>query len=184
MSGGTFSDVVAHFKNMGIDKQKCVFGPYRSSEWSDNPAHSRSQDFAPHRLFFSIRWYCNFSESKDPNHTAQMCSWSDFLLSAYIRRHIVWLLPLKRGLDTFGRFSAIFYKGDNFCDLRFAFHNNYSCRKKGSSLKGKNSIPLGINSFLLKYTIQKRNKKNLEELPILKVYKFLLKELSAVVVQD
>ena len=29
--------------------------------------------------------------------------------------------PDSPGLDTLGRFSALFYKGDNFCDFLFAF---------------------------------------------------------------
>ena len=48
--------------------------------------------------------------------------------------------------DILNRFSAIFDKGDNFCDFLFAFlYNNLS--GKGSSLKGKNLLLPGANSF-------------------------------------
>ena len=42
-------------------------------------------------------------------------------------------------LDAHGRFSAIFYKGDDFCDLRFAFMNIQAPSEKAPiNLKGKN----------------------------------------------
>ena len=36
-----------------------------------------------------------------------------------------------RGLDILGNFSAIFYKGDNFCDFRFAFLHTKSLLQRG-----------------------------------------------------
>ena len=36
-----------------------------------------------------------------------------------------------RGLDTLGRFSAIFEKGDKFGDFMFAFLRNSPLRKRG-----------------------------------------------------
>ena len=53
-----------------------------------------------------------------------------------------------RRLDTLGRFSIIFNKGDNFFDFLIAFLHNKSLGK-GSTLKGKNLLPKGANSFLL-----------------------------------
>ena len=38
---------------------------------------------------------------------------------------------LLRRLDTLGRFSAILYKPDNFCDFLFAFLNTKSLVKSG-----------------------------------------------------
>ena len=65
-----------------------------------------------------------------------------------------------KGLDTLGRCSPILFKGDNFCDFLFAFLNNKPFLKKPtlkgknrflrSTLKGKNLLPRGANSFLLK----------------------------------
>ena len=49
-----------------------------------------------------------------------------------------------KGLDTLGRFSAIFYKGNNF--LTVCFQN---ASEKWSALKEKNLLPSGANSFLL-----------------------------------
>ena len=44
--------------------------------------------------------------------------------------------------------SVMFYKGDNFCDFLFTFlHTNPF--EKESTLKGKNLLPWGANSFLL-----------------------------------
>ena len=42
-----------------------------------------------------------------------------------------------------------FYKGDNFCDFLFALLYTNPYPKKGSTLKGKNLLPIGANSFLL-----------------------------------
>ena len=52
------------------------------------------------------------------------------------------LFTNENGLDTLGRFSAIFLKGGNFVTAHF---HSYS---SGSTLKGKNLLPLGANSFL------------------------------------
>ena len=51
-------------------------------------------------------------------------------------------------LDTHGRFSTIFNKGDNFCDLLFAVLHMVPLQR-GPTLKGKNLLPVGANSFLL-----------------------------------
>ena len=37
-------------------------------------------------------------------------------------------------------FSAIFTKGNNFCNFLFASHDNVAFPKKGSALKGKNLL--------------------------------------------
>ena len=47
------------------------------------------------------------------------------------------------------RFFIIYYKGDNFCDSLFALK---AFSKKGSTLKGKNLLPLGVISLLLEKT--------------------------------
>ena len=74
-----------------------------------------------------------------------------------------------KGFDTLGTLSTIFYKGDNFCD-QVSFPVQKS-PEKGCTLKGKNLLPWGANSFLLEWTpIQKRDKMILTELPPLKVY--------------
>ena len=56
-------------------------------------------------------------------------------------------------LVTLDSFSAIFHKGDNFCDFLFAFRNNnlflkmvYSKRKE-FSLKGSKLFPFILESF-------------------------------------
>ena len=66
----------------------------------------------------------------------------------------LWLL---RGLDTLGRFSAVFDKGDNFCDFLFTILRTKVFWKKGSTvkapsekraaLKGKTSTPFRVESF-------------------------------------
>ena len=62
-----------------------------------------------------------------------------------------------------------------FC---FAFLHSKPLLKKGSTLKGKNLLPLGANSFLLEWTpFQKGGKTILTELSSLKVYPVPLKEL-------
>ena len=53
-----------------------------------------------------------------------------------------------RGLHTFGRFLAILYKAENFCDFFIALQHARFPLKRGSTLKGKNLLPLGANSFL------------------------------------
>ena len=35
-----------------------------------------------------------------------------------------------RGPDTLGKFSAMFYKGDNYCDFTFAFLTSYPIWKR------------------------------------------------------
>ena len=54
-----------------------------------------------------------------------------------------------KGCDTPGRLSPILYKGDNFCDILFIFSDKQFPSEKGSTLKGKNLLPMGANSFLL-----------------------------------
>ena len=48
-------------------------------------------------------------------------------------------------------FSAILYKGDNFCDL-FCLPSHQTPSEKWSALKGKHLLPQGANSFLLVWT--------------------------------
>ena len=53
--------------------------------------------------------------------TEQNAQWKEILWSHILR----WLV-------TFGRCSAIYLKGDNFCDLQFAFLHNFwnkSCQQ-------------------------------------------------------
>ena len=52
---------------------------------------------------------------------------------------------IKGRLDTLGKFSFIFERGDNLCDFCFIVHQFSSV--KGSSLKGKNLLPLGSKFF-------------------------------------
>ena len=54
-----------------------------------------------------------------------------------------------RGLDTLSGFSAIVCKGDNINVFLFALMHIKLLLKKGSTLKGKNLLPPGANSFLL-----------------------------------
>ena len=49
------------------------------------------------------------------------------------------------GKDQLGRFTAILYKEDNFCDFLFAFLSTKPLLKKGSTLNGKNLLPVGAN---------------------------------------
>ena len=51
-------------------------------------------------------------------------------------------------MDTGGRFSVIFDKGDNL-RLPACFLAHHIPSEKGSTLKGKNLLPMGANSFLL-----------------------------------
>ena len=41
-----------------------------------------------------------------------------------------------------------FFQGDNFCDFIFCFSPHLPHSKQGSTLKGKNLLPVGANSFL------------------------------------
>ena len=52
-------------------------------------------------------------------------------------------------MDTFGRFSAIIYKGDNFLDFLLCFPVHAVLSEKGSTLKGKTLLTRGANSFFL-----------------------------------
>ena len=53
-----------------------------------------------------------------------------------------------RGLDILGRFSAILYKGDNFCDFLFTFPTYEAPSEKGSTVNGKSLLPGGADNFL------------------------------------
>ena len=56
-----------------------------------------------------------------------------------------------KGLNTLGRSSTIVYKADNKCDSDyFSLHKHLL---NVSTLKGKNLLPLGANSFLLEQTL-------------------------------
>ena len=61
------------------------------------------------------------------------------------------LIQFLRGQHRLGEFSAFFDKGkllcENFCDVCFSAHKIPS--EKVSTLKGKNLLPRGANSFLL-----------------------------------
>ena len=46
------------------------------------------------------------------------------------------------------KYTWVDLKGDKFNDFPFAYLHIKSLLKKGSSLKGKNMLPLGANSFL------------------------------------
>ena len=71
------------------------------------------------------------------------------------------------------RFSAILYKTILVTSCLPLVHQVSS--KKGSTLKGKNLLPMGAYSFLLEYTrFQKRGKIILKALPALKMYPFVL----------
>ena len=67
-----------------------------------------------------------------------------------------------RGLDSFGRFSLIFYKGENFCDFLFVFCSVSSQVPflKGSTLKGKNLLPLGSKFFPFRVDLFSEGSKN------------------------
>ena len=52
------------------------------------------------------------------------------------------------GYDTHGRFSAIFYKEDNYCDFLFAFLHTKSVLKRVFSKKER-MWPQGKQFFLL-----------------------------------
>ena len=65
------------------------------------------------------------------------------------KRHV--LSDLRGQDDTHDRYSAIFYKGDNFCVFLYALLHPKPFWK-GSTVKGKNLLPMGANSFLLEYT--------------------------------
>ena len=43
-----------------------------------------------------------------------------------------------RRLDMLGSFSAIFYKGNNFCDFLYAFPKHQASSDPESALNGKN----------------------------------------------
>ena len=51
-------------------------------------------------------------------------------------------------MGTHGRFSALFYKGDNLCDFLFTILHTKPFLKRGL-LKGNNVLPLRAKSFLL-----------------------------------
>ena len=60
------------------------------------------------------------------------------------------LLLLFKVSDTLDCCSAILYKGDNFCAFLFAFLNT---KPNGSTLKGKNLLPLSFRIALLFFFI-------------------------------
>ena len=69
-----------------------------------------------------------------------------------------------------GRFSSTAYKGSNFCDFLFASPAQLVLSEKESTLKGKNLLPLGANSFVSeKTTFLQGAKAILKELAPLKM---------------
>ena len=54
-------------------------------------------------------------------------------------------------LGTHPSFSAMFSKGDNFCDT-VCLHGERRLPKMGSTLKRKEFTPMGANSFLYEMT--------------------------------
>ena len=88
---------------------------------------------------------------------------------------IKWFFPyalyISWGRDTLGKFSAIFYKGDNFCYFLFvSCIPNPFCKR--STLKGKNLLQRGANSFLLCRPLFRRKKNNYERVVPMKLYLF------------
>ena len=73
------------------------------------------------------------------------------------------------GLDTLGRFSAIFDKGGNFYDFLFALLHTNTLLKKESSLKGKEFFPLRVDPF------QKGGKAYFNRVASLKIVSFPVK---------
>ena len=59
--------------------------------------------------------------------------------SPVVSIHHLWFVDMP------GRFSAIFYEGDNFCELYLPAH--YAPFRKGSVLKGKNLVSREVNIF-------------------------------------
>ena len=64
-----------------------------------------------------------------------------------LQRYLVWFAGMKclKGLDTLGRFSAIFYKGDNFCTVLCLLFSTPSSILKGFYSERKEFA----NSFFL-----------------------------------
>ena len=76
-----------------------------------------------------------------------------------------------RGFDTLGKFSTVFLQGRYFLGFSIGLPEHQVPSEKGSTLKGKNLLPQGANSFLLEKTsFRKGGKTNLTELPPLKWY--------------
>ena len=80
-----------------------------------------------------------------------------------------------RGLDTLSRLFAIFQGRQLFLWLPVCCPAYQSPSVQRSTLKGKNLLPLGANSFLLEQTpLEKGDKAMLTELHPLKVYLFFI----------
>ena len=76
-----------------------------------------------------------------------------------------------KGSDTFGRFFSPFLQGRQFLWLPVCFAAHQISSEKGSTLKGKNLLPGGANSFLFRVDpFKKGTKIILTELSPLKMY--------------
>ena len=64
-----------------------------------------------------------------------------------------------KDLDMLGWFLPFFYKEDNFCDF-VCFPSHKAPSEKRCTLKGKNLLPMGANSFLLGYTSFQKGSNN------------------------
>ena len=107
------------------------------------------------------------------------CAFAFCSISAWSRgsqRPILMIGQIK-GLDTQGRFSAIFTNGGNFCVFLFAFLCAKPSHRKGSTLKGKNLLlrskffPFRVDPLLTRET-----KTFLTQLPPSEVCRLLLKD--------
>ena len=63
--------------------------------------------------------------------------------------HLYSVIGALKGLDSLCRFCFLLYKGDNFGDSLFAFSPQEVSSRKGSTLKRKNSLQKGTDSFPL-----------------------------------
>ena len=57
--------------------------------------------------------------------------------SIHLNRHVFIIIHLISGLDTLGRFSFMFFKGDNFCDFLFAFLHSVPSEKGSTPRKNE-----------------------------------------------
>ena len=101
-------------------------------------------------MFYNIHCFCQRA-TKAPIIPSECASWSGPSLSTNGRRAIFSRCVTVKGNGyVFNRFCVIYYKADNFCDFLLAFLHTNPLPKRGLILKGKNFLPLGENSFLLK----------------------------------
>ena len=112
-------------------------------------SHSKVQQPAKQLLHLNIQQHPTWHKGHDQ--AAKMRTLTLAFVAPKCLKGLFYAALHLRRVDTLGNFFHHIFKEGNFCDFLFAFLHTekvYSSQKK-STLKGKNLLPMGANSFLL-----------------------------------